>query len=332
MSLLTRKIGGEEVSMIGFGLMGLSAFYGPIESDEDRFKVLDAALDRGCTFWDTADIYGDSEDLLGKWFKKSGKRDQIFLATKFGSTATGVNGKPEYVRSAVKKSMERLGVDVIDLYYLHRADRTVPIEKTVAVMAELVKEGKVRHLGLSEISSETLRRAHAIHPIAAVQVEYSPFCLVIEDDKVALLKTCRELGVSVVAYSPLGRGMLTGAYKSVDDIPEDDWRRAVPTFSRENFPNVLKIVDGVTELGKKYNATPGQVTLAWVLAQGNDIIPIPGTKKIKYLEENIAAAHIKLSDDDVKEVRAIAQRADAGGPSRYPEQLMGSLLADTPKL
>ncbi|KAF8970341.1 NADP-dependent oxidoreductase domain-containing protein [Flammula alnicola] len=328
MSLPTRKIGNDNVTAIGFGLMGLSAFYGAIENDEERFKVLDTAVEEGCTNWDSADIYGDSEDLVGKWFKRTGKRDQIFLATKFGSTPTAPNGKPEYVKSAVEKSLKRLGVETIDLYYLHRADPTI----TVGAMAELVKEGKVRYLGLSEVTAKTLRRAHAVHPIAAVQIEYSPFFLDIEDEKIGLLKTCRELGVAVVAYSPLGRGMLTGTYKSNDDIPKDDWRRTIPKFSNENFPNILKLVKGLEELGKKHNATAGQVTLAWLLAQGDDIIPIPGTKKIKYLKENLAAAKIKLSPQEIAEVREIANKVDATVGARYPPASMQWVLADTPEL
>ncbi|KIM36704.1 hypothetical protein M413DRAFT_449041 [Hebeloma cylindrosporum] len=277
-------------------------------------------------------MYGDSEDLLGKWFKKTGKRDQIFLATKFGFTESGLNGTPEYVRTAAETSLKRLGVETIDLYYLHRADQNVPIEKTVGAMAELVKEGKVRHLGLSEISSATLRRAHAVHPIAAVQVEYSPFCLDIEDEKIGLLKTCRELGVTIIAYSPLGRGMLTGAYKSHDDIPDDDWRKTIPRFGPQNFPNILKLVKGLQELGAKHDATPGQVTLAWLLAQGEDIIPIPGTKKIKYLKENLGALNVKLTPAEVAEVREIARKADAVQGDRYPASSMHTLFADTPPL
>jgi len=332
MSLPTRKIGKDNVTAIGFGLMGLSAYYGPIENDEERFKVLDAAIEEGCTFWDSADIYGDTEDLVGKWFKRTGKRDQIFLATKFGITPSGSNGTPEYVRSSAEKSLKRLGVETIDLYYLHRADRNTPIEKTVGAMAELVKEGKVRYLGLSEISSATLRRAHAVHPIAAVQVEYSPFSLDIEDEDIALLKTCRELGVTVIAYSPLGRGMLTGTYKSHDDIPDNDWRKAVPRFSEKNFPNILKLVKGLQELGEKHHATAGQVTLAWLLAQGNDIIPIPGTKKIKYLRENLGALNVKLTPAEVAEVREISKRADAAQGDRYPLSMKDMLFADTPPL
>ncbi|KDR78218.1 hypothetical protein GALMADRAFT_245281 [Galerina marginata CBS 339.88] len=337
MPLPTRKIGKDDVTAIGFGLMGLSAFYGPIESDEDRFKVLDAAVEAGCTNWDSADVYGDSEDLVGKWFKRTGKRNEIFLATKFGINRTKeakkpINGDPEYVTSAVEKSLKRLGIETIDLYYLHRADATVPIETTVVAMAELVKEGKVRYLGLSEVSADTLRRACAVHPIAAVQVEYSPFTLDIEYENRGLLKACRELGVAVVAYSPLGRGMLTGTYKSNQDIPADDWRKSIPKFSDENFPNILKLVKGFEELGKKHNATAGQVTLAWLLEQGDDIIPIPGTKKIKYLKENLGAVDIKLSPEEVAQVREIANKADATVGDRYPSGSMQHLFADTPKL
>ncbi|KAF9527667.1 NADP-dependent oxidoreductase domain-containing protein [Crepidotus variabilis] len=279
-------------------------------------------------FTETAKIWLEN-DLR---FKYSGKRDKVFLATKFGITPKGPNGTPEYVRAAAEKSFKRLGVEKIDLYYLHRADSKTPIEKTVGAMAELVKEGKVRYLGLSEISSATLRRAHAVHPIAAVQVEYSPFFLGIEDEKIALLKTCRELGVTVIAYSPLGRGLLTGAYKSPDDFEKDDWRRNVPRFSKENFPNILKITDGLQDLGKKYNATPGQVALAWLLAQGNDIIPIPGTKKIKYLQENLGALKVQLSQDDISAVRKIAETAEDVKGDRYPSSSMATLYADTSEL
>ncbi|KAF4623434.1 hypothetical protein D9613_002342 [Agrocybe pediades] len=330
--LPTRKIGNDNVTAIGFGLMGLSAFYGAIESDEERFKVLDAAVELGCTNWDSSDIYGDSEDLLGKWFKRTGKRNDIFLATKFGITPTGADGRPEYVRASVEKSLKRLGVDQIDLYYYHRVDQTIPIEITVRAMAELVKEGKVRYLGLSEVTATTLRRAHAVHPIAAVQLEYSPICLDIEDEKIGLLKACRELGIAVIAYSPVGRGMLTGTYKSHDDIPKDDWRSTVPKFGPDNFPNILKLADGLADVGKRHDATAGQVALAWLLAQGEDIIPIPGTKKIKYLKENLGALSIKLSVEEVAEIRTIAENADVNNGERYPLDSIHLLYADTPEL
>ncbi|KAF8622385.1 hypothetical protein AX15_007039 [Amanita polypyramis BW_CC] len=335
--LSTRKIGDTPVSEIGFGAMGISTHYGAIESDEERFKVLDAAYEEGCTFWDTADVYGDSEELIGKWFKRTGKRNEIFLATKFGvaTTSTGtraINGTPEYVKSAFERSRQRLGVETVDLYYLHRADKNVPIERTVAAMAELVKAGKVKYLGLSEISASALRRAHAVHPIAAVQMEYSPFSLDIEDEKIALLKTCRELGIATVAYSPLGRGILTGQIKSADNLEEGDSRRLMPRFSKENFPNVLKIVEGLKAIGDRHGATAGQVSLAWVLAQGEDIIPIPGTKKIKYLKENIAAAQIRLTPEEDKQVREVANNADVAKVPRYPPRLQEFLFVDTPLL
>ncbi|KAJ7916868.1 NADP-dependent oxidoreductase domain-containing protein [Mycena leptocephala] len=328
MSFPTRKIGGVSVSAIGFGAMGVAGAYGPILEDEERFKVLDAAYAAGCTMWDTADLYGDSEELLGKWFKRTGKRDEIFLATKFGVIArTGpriIDGSPEYARKAVEKSLQRLGVDCIDLYYLHRADPLVPIEHTVRAMAEFVKEGKVKHLGLSEVSAATLRRAHA--------VEYSPFTLDIEDPKIALLQACRELGVATIAYSPLGRGLLSGLIRSPDDLPEKDFRRSVERYNATNFPNILKITDGLAALGEKYGATSSQVALAWLLAQGEDIIPIPGTTKIKYLSDNLASVKVTLSAEDVAAVRALAVEADAGHGDRYPPAFAKLLFVDTPEL
>ncbi|TFK39319.1 Aldo/keto reductase [Crucibulum laeve] len=335
---ITRSIGNANFPGIGIGLMSLSGMYtsSGTPADEERLAFLDAAVERGCTFFDSADAYGDSEDLLGRWFKHSGKRDSIFLATKFGFTSDPnrfINGDPAYVKEAVEKSLKRLGVDAIDLYYLHRADSTVPIELTVGAMAELVKEGKVKHIGLSEISSATLRRAHAVHPIAAVQVEYSPFTLDIEDEKVGLLKTCRELGVKVVAYAPLGRGLLTGQVRSPDDMDAKDWRRQIPRYSKENFPNIMKITDGLQAIADRHNATSSQVAIAWVLAQGDDIITIPGTNKIKYLDENMKAASIKLSAEELAEVRKIAETADASAAGdRYPPGLSQTLFADTPAL
>ncbi|KAJ7149625.1 NADP-dependent oxidoreductase domain-containing protein [Mycena filopes] len=330
----TRQIGSSTFSAIGFGAMGISTGYGEVESDEERFKVLDAAHAAGCTFWDTANIYADSEELLGKWFKRTGKRADIFLATKFGFLPDRtIDGTPENVRAAAAASFERLGVDTIDLYYLHRADAKVPIETTVGAMAELVKSGKVKHLGLSEVSASTLRRAHAVHPIAAVQVEYSPFTLDIEDPKINLLNTARELGVKIIAYSPLGRGLLTGQYKSPDDFGDRDFRKMIPRYNVNNFPNILKVADGLKAIGTKYDgASAGQVALAWLLAQGNDIIPIPGTKKIKYLNENIAAGAIQLRAEDVQAVRDVATKADLAQGERYPTAMMGQLFVETPAL
>ncbi|KAJ7437595.1 NADP-dependent oxidoreductase domain-containing protein [Mycena galericulata] len=330
----TRSIGTSTFSAIGFGSMGISAFYGAVESDEERFKVLDAAYAAGCTFWDTADLYGDSEVLIGKWFKRTGKRADIFLSTKFGFLPDfSFNGAPERVQEAAADSFKKLGVETIDLYYLHRADPKVPIEKTVAAMAELVKQGKVKHLGLSEVSASTLRRAHAVHPIAAIQVEYSPFTLDIEDPKINLLNTARELGVKIVAYSPLGRGLLTGQYKSTDDFEEGDFRKIVPRYNATNFPNILKLADGLKAIGAKNGgATAGQVALAWLLAQGDDIIPIPGTKKVKYLQENLGAGAIKLSAEDVQAVRDVATKADATQGERYPPGMVERLFCETPAL
>ncbi|KIM65076.1 hypothetical protein SCLCIDRAFT_1212560 [Scleroderma citrinum Foug A] len=335
MSYPTRKIGDVDVSAIGFGAMGISTFYGPVEPDEERFKVLDAALQYGCNFWDTANVYGDSEELIGKWFKRTGRRDKIFLATKFGfdfSKPNNADGTPENARACLKRSLERLGVETIDLYYLHRPDPTVPIEETVGAMAEFVKAGKVKYLGLSECSAATLRRAHAVHPIAAIQVEYAPFTLDIEEPKINVLETARDLGVKVVAYSPLGRGLLTGKYKSPDDLAESDLRRGIPRFSKENFPNILKLVDKLKEIGLRHNVTAGQVTLAWLLAQDNDIIPIPGTKKIEYVRENLNAVNLQLTTQEVQEIREFVGKADVAIGDRYPTEMMRMLFADTPEL
>ncbi|KAA6410691.1 MAG: Aldo keto reductase [Lasallia pustulata] len=336
--LPTRQLGkdGPHISGLGFGAMGLSAFYGKPESDEERFKVLDRAYELGERFWDSADVYMDNEDLIGKWFKRTGKRDEIFLATKFASfrTAEGmreIRSDPEYVKEACAKSLKRLGIQTIDLYYCHRLDRKTPVEKTVQAMAELKKEGKIKYLGLSECSAESLRRAYNVHPISAVQVEYSPFSMDIEDPQINLLNVCRELGVAVVAYSPLGRGFVTGQYKSRDDFEEGDYRRMSPRFSEENFPKNLKLVDEISALAKKKGCTPGQLTLAWLMAQGEDIIPIPGTKKIKYLEENLGAVDVKLTKEENTEIRKAVENAEVHG-GRYPEALSAALFADTPAL
>ncbi|KAJ7485202.1 NADP-dependent oxidoreductase domain-containing protein [Mycena galericulata] len=334
MAIPAGKIGKTTVpqfSEIGFGAMGISTFYGAVESDEERFKVLDAAYEGGCTHWDTAHIYGDSEELLGKWFKRTGKRSDIFLATKFGVTPAGPRSDPEFVKEQIATSLSRLGVDYVDLYYQHRIDPKTPIEVTVGAMAELVKEGKVKYLGLSECSAQALRRAHAVHPISALQIEYSPFFLGIEDPKIALLETARELGVTIVAYSPLGRGLLTGRYKSPDDFEENDFRRTVPKFSAANFPKILGVVDRLKAIGEKHGATAGQVTLAWILAQGPEFVVIPGTKKIKYLQENLAAASLKLSADEIAAVRRIAEESEIPG-GRYNEARMAGLLLDSPEL
>ncbi|KAL0958696.1 hypothetical protein HGRIS_014028 [Hohenbuehelia grisea] len=335
-----RKVGSTSVSAIGFGSMTLAMDYSPgvaIPSDEERFKFLDRAYENGCTFWDTADIYGDSEELIGKWFKNTGKRDEVFLATKFGLRSPSgkpADGDPEYVKAAFEKSLKKLGVDYVDLYYLHRPDPTVPIERTIEAMAELVKAGKVKYLGISECSATTLRRAHSVHPISAIQIEYSPFILDIENEGLGLLKAARELGVTVVAYSPLGRGLLTGQIRSHSDLDPKDWRINVPRFSEKNFPNIIRLMEGMEKIGARHGATPGQVSLAWLLAQGQDIIPIPGTKKVKYLESNLGAANVKLTPEEVKEVRELAEQAEkavAGAP-RYPPGMAELLFVDTPEL
>ncbi|THG93670.1 hypothetical protein EW026_g7629 [Hermanssonia centrifuga] len=357
MSLPTRKIGSTDVTAIGYGAMGLSAWYGPTMSDEERFKVLDAVHARGCTFWDTSDVYGDSEVLIGNWhvickylgypsrqlmdfdrFKRTGKRDEIFLATKFGfaldrntiNDGPMIIGTPEYSREAIDKSLEKLGTDHVDLWYLHRPDANVPIELTVGAMAEAVKAGKVKYIGLSECSEQTLRRAHAVHPIAAIQMEYAPFTLDIEET--GLLKAAKELGVAVVAYSPLGRGLLTGQYTSPDQFDATDIRRFLPKYSKENFPNILKLVETLKEVAKRHDATPGQITLAWVLAQGDKVIPIPGTQKIKYLEENLGAAKVHLSSSELEEIRDAAEKSGSTKAPRAPEAFAHLHFVDTPAL
>ena len=278
----------------------------------------------------------DSEDLVGKWFKKTGKRSDIFIATKFGNLVDkdgnrSVRSDPAYIREACDKSLKRLGIPTIDLYYCHRVDGITPVEKTVEAMAQLKKEGKVKYLGLSEVSSETLRRAHKVHPISALQVEYSPYALEIESSETQLLKTCRELGVAVVAYSPLGRGMLTGAYKSPDDFEEGDFRRFAPRYSKENFPKNLQLADKIGKIAETKGVTPGQLVLAWLMAQGEDIIPIPGTKKMKYLKENMGALDVKLTAQEEKDIRQAVEGAEVHG-ARYPDGMQKFLCADTPAL
>ncbi|KAL5120121.1 hypothetical protein ACEQ8H_001946 [Pleosporales sp. CAS-2024a] len=333
MSLPKAPLGanGPLVNRLGFGLMGLSTFYGAPRPDNERLALLDSAYELGERFWDSADMYGDSEDLLGKWFAANPlKRKEIFLATKFANRPGFIiDSSPEYAKEACAKSLSRLGIDSIDLYYCHRLDGKTPIEKTVRAMKELKDEGKIKYLGLSECSSDSLRRAYKIHPITAVQVEYSPFALEIESKQVDLLKTCRELGVAVVSYSPLCRGMLTGSLRGPEDLEEGDFRSRAPRFSKENFPKNLKLVDELTAMANKKKVTPSQLTLAWLLAQGPDIFPIPGTTKLERLKENLGALHVKLSADEEKEARKAAEEAEIAG-TRYSESFMHACYVDTP--
>ncbi|KAJ3050657.1 hypothetical protein HK097_008338 [Rhizophlyctis rosea] len=318
-----RKLGrnGPTVPALGLGCMGMSEFYGPGD-EEENLAVLNKAIDLGCTFWDTADMYGSgaNEELLAKVLKT--RRNEVFLCTKFGNVRgpggsfLGVSGTPEYVRQCCDASLKRLGVSQIDLYYQHRVDTKTPIEETVKAMAELVKEGKVKYLGLSECSANTLRKAHAVHPIAAVQVEYSPWTLDIETND--LLKTCRELGVAIVAYSPLGRGFLTGQFKSSADFAPGDYRNHNPRFQGENFTNNLKLVEKIEELAAKKGVKASQLTLAWVLSQGDDFIAIPGTKRIKYLEENLKSVDVKITPEEDKQIREIIKSIEIIG-ARYAD-------------
>jgi aryl-alcohol dehydrogenase-like predicted oxidoreductase len=326
-----RALGSQGIiaSQLGLGCMGMSEFYGAAD-DIESLKLLDEALELGVNFWDTADMYGPykNELLISKALK--GKRDKITLATKFGIVRSGenyatraLNGKPDYVQSACEASLKRLETDYIDLYYLHRKDPATPIEETVGAMGRLVEQGKVRGIGLSEVSAATLRKAHAVHPISALQTEYSLWSREPEEE---ILATCKELGIAFVPYSPLGRGFLTGQIKKFEDFAADDYRRFSPRFQGENFDKNLELVKYLVIMAAVKNCTPSQLALAWVMAKGDNIFPIPGTKKSKYLNENIGSVNISFSEDELSLIDDRFNKEAASG-TRYPESMMGSLNA-----
>jgi len=335
-----RNIGNETVPAFGFGLMGMSFSYkhsdDPEVAEKIHLEILTRAADIGLTHWDTSDVYGPftNEELVGKWFKLTGRRKEIFLATKFANTTnpkTGervIRGDKEYVKQAIEGSLKRLGTDYVDLYYQHRVDKNTRIEETVEAMAELVKQGKVRYLGLSECSARTLRRAHKVHPIAACQLEYSMFTLDIERSEVGLKEACEELGVAIVAYSPLSKGLLTGELKSRSDLKEGDFRLILPRFSEENFSKNLDVVNLVAEIAQKKGCASGQLALAWLLRQGENVIPLFGSRQWKHIEENLGALYVVLTEEEVTKIREAVLRADVRG-ERYPPALLAMSYLDT---
>ncbi|KAJ5741369.1 NADP-dependent oxidoreductase domain-containing protein [Penicillium manginii] len=321
MSLPLRALGrnGPQVNAVGLGLMSIGGIYGAASSTEEGVAFLEHAHATGQRFWDTADLYRTSEDIVGEWIKRTGKRNDIFLATKFACEFSDgslkVRSDPEYVKVACERSLKKLNVETIDLYYCHRVDGVTPIEKTVEAMVELKNQGKIRYIGLSEVSAATLRRAHAVHPITALQVEYSPFALDIESPNSDVLDTCRELGISVVAYSPIGRGILTGQIKSTADFAADDFRRFLPKYAEENFPKILQLVEGLKDVAKDHNSTPTQIAIATTAR----------------MDENTASAQIQLTSEEERKIRDLIKETEVTG-SRYHESMMSSILADTPPL
>ncbi|KAJ5578242.1 Aldo/keto reductase [Penicillium hispanicum] len=336
-TLPTRPLGrnGPQVPRLGLGLMGASGQYGNSLSNEEKLAFLDEAYKRGERFWDTADKYGDSEDILGKWFASNPeKRKDIFLATKFGIVTTphppgfSVNSTPEYCRSSIEKSLSRLGLPSVDLYYIHRLDKVTPIEKTMQVMVELKNAGKIKHIGLSECSAESLRRAYAVHPILCVQVEYSLFCTEIESPQRRLLEVARELGVGIVAYSPLANGILTGSIRSREGARKHDPRGHLPWLHEGNLEKNLAVIDQIADIAKAKGVSLPQLALAWLLAQGDDIFPIPGSSKIERLDQNLQSLFLSISAEEEKEIRRLAEGVVGG---RFQEET-GWAFGDTPAL